>query len=107
MIRRIFKVKNEEQFINKLGSNRTLLLTNDTYDLTNIIMKYDKNIYFQNVYDGRELILQNIKNLKIVGKRDNPVSILVQPRYATVLNFINSKNITLKNLKIGHAPEEG
>ena len=50
--------------------------------------------------DGRQLTILNLNDVTIRGE-DN-VTILVDPRYAYVLNFINCQNITLENLTLGH-----
>ena len=94
-------------FVNKIGSNKTLILENDIYDLSEIKMEYDKNVFFRDEFDGQELVIRNIENLRIEKKKKKRVLICVSPRYATVLNFHNVNNIYLENIQLGHYPEEG
>lgn len=104
---KLVKIKSAKDFVNEIGSNKTLVLEQNCYDLSDIIMDYDKNIFFRDEFDGQELVIKNVKNLRIIGEGKNRVQIFVSPSHATVLNFYNSKNIHLENLQIGHYPEEG
>lgn len=60
-------------------------------------------------YDGFELCVEDADNLMIAGSvtdEDGTVSlnseICTDPRYANVINFRNSDNVTVVGLKIGH-----
>ena len=114
-------VENEKQFLDELGSNRTIYIaSNTTLNLSKILeypdlcRKYgigmtdnasnsDFNVLSEEVFDGRQLTLKNIENLSIVGQTGS--QIVVEPRYARVLNFLFCHNIVLRNLTIGHTQE--
>ena len=53
--------------------------------------------------DGRQLELINVDNLTIRGSGD--CYIVVEPRYANVLNFYKCSLVTIENLTIGHTEE--
>ena len=52
-------------------------------------------------FDGKELDIAGMSNLTIEGEGDM-AGIIVEPRYAYVLSFFNCKDITLRNLTLGH-----
>lgn len=53
------------------------------------------------VFDGQEVVIREVNNVYIKG---NGAELIVTPRYATVLTFVNCHDIVLDNLKIGHTP---
>lgn len=97
-------VSTAEEFINALGSNRKILLKEGVYNLSSVKLQDDSNkqVYWKEVYDGNELYLDGIRNLTIEGIGSVPTEIVIEPRYAYVLNFINSSNINISNIKAGH-----
>lgn len=52
-------------------------------------------------YDGKEIDLAGFSNLTIEGE-GAMAGIIVEPRYAYVLSFFNCRDITLRNLTLGH-----
>ncbi|HET6442006.1 MAG TPA: right-handed parallel beta-helix repeat-containing protein [Phycisphaerae bacterium] len=58
-------------------------------------------------FDGNTLTIRNVEGLKIIGKGEQPVRLLVRPRYVFVLNFEHCKDVEMVNLVMGHAPQEG
>ena len=46
--------------------------------------------------------LDGIHNLTIQGAEDGQSEIVVEPRYANVINFLNCSNISISNIKAGH-----
>ena len=56
----------------------------------------------QEIYDGPELMLTGIHNLTIQGVGDKKSEIVIEPRYAFVMNFQDCSNITIENIKAGH-----
>lgn len=104
------KVKTAEQFLNAINSDTRIIVENDLLDLTealNNIDSYDEKktdnvgAYSISEYDGLSLVVCNIKNLSIEGKKAD-IHLQVKPRYADVFKFISCKGISLKNLKMGH-----
>ena len=52
-------------------------------------------------FDGKELDIAGFSNLTIEGE-GQMAGIIIEPRYAYVLSFFNCKDITLRNLTLGH-----
>jgi len=102
-IHKYIEISNTDDFISNLCSNNKLVLTKGYYDLLDFSGGND-NVYKEEVYDGKELIVKDISNITVVG--DNS-TLLVSPRYANVINFINCTNIKLIGLTIGHTPYKG
>lgn len=102
-------VSNVEEFFAALGSNKHIKMKPGTYNITDLKQGYSesKNIYWEEVFDGNELVLDGIDNLTLEGLGDKPVEIVVEPRYADVLTFLNSSKISIKNIKAGHTIEKG
>jgi hypothetical protein len=44
-------------------------------------------------------LLKDVFNLTIEGIGEEPSQILIEPRYAYVLSFINAENIKINNIK--------
>lgn len=59
-----------------------------------------QRIVSERVDDGRQLSIVGFKDITIEGEGHS--KIVVEPRYAFCLNFINCQNITIHNLTIGH-----
>jgi len=59
------------------------------------------------VFDGYEIIINNVSNFTIKAEEGAEVKLLVDPRYAYVLSFNNCKNINISGVIAGHYPEKG
>ena len=118
-------VSDEREFLSSIKSNRLIRIKDGTVlNLTNMLN--DKNffsvegrLWTEDYYtqrlggkelvvscsrsDGRQLDLINVNNMEIRGGKD--CYIIVEPRYANVLNFYGCSDITLTNLTIGHTEE--
>ena len=116
------RVYTAEQFLNALGSNRNVLVAKNTeINLTPILndqssfrTRYKmwmpdastgiaggrETVVSEEVFDGRQLTLVNMKQLVIEGEQNS--RIVVEPRYAFCLNFVDCNNCTVRNLTIGH-----
>lgn len=101
-------VRTAEEFINALGSNKRILLAPGVYDLSGVSQMTPPNsaVTWEQVYDGKELDIRNVSNLTIEGSSTGKTEIRVTPRYAFILNFKDSSNITIKNITAGHTPAE-
>jgi hypothetical protein len=64
-------------------------------------VKLQKGVWWQDVFDGGEITLTGVKNLTI--RSENREEIVVDPRYAFVLNFIDCSNIRIENIRAGHS----
>lgn len=102
-------VSNVDELFAALGTDKNIKLKPGTYNLSDLKQGYvdSKNISWEEVYDGNELVLKGISDLTIEGLGDEPVEIVVEPRYADVLTFLNCNNISIKNVKAGHTIEKG
>lgn len=120
-----FNVGNEREFMSALGSNRIINIKDGTtLNLTKQLNKEDFFGYYGRLwtddyygerngeaelivscerFDGRQLELLNVHNLTIRGGKD--CKIVVEPRYANVLNFYRCSHISLENLTVGHTEE--
>ena len=118
----VVMVDNELDFISALAPNKTVILREGTHlNLTpllndeEVFQRYGRafvtlteeahangapTVVSNFVSDGRELTLLNINNLTIRGEKD--CSIVVEPRYAYVLNFEGCNNIRVECLTLGH-----
>ena len=116
------RVYTAEQFLNALGSNRNVLVAKDTEinltpmldnqslfrtrykmwmpDASQGIADGRETVVSEEVFDGRQLTLVNMKQLVIEGERNS--RIVVEPRYAFCLRFVDCSQCTVSNLTIGH-----
>lgn len=104
--RKSIKIENEIELVKAIDSGRELLLMPGKYDLSSLDYLKGESIFHEEVYDGLEIIIKGVNNLSIFSENDRS-EITVSPRYANVLTFRDSENITLTNLIIGHRPEPG
>ena len=95
-----------EELISALGSNRRILLKEGLYNLTAVDPGYvSSSVYFSERPDGYELFLDGVHNLTIEGTGNQRSEIVVEPRYANVMNFQNCSNISIVNIKAGHTED--
>ncbi|MCL1905463.1 MAG: right-handed parallel beta-helix repeat-containing protein [Clostridiales bacterium] len=100
------RVSTAEEFINALSSNTKILLNPGIYNFSSLAgADKNKQIYWGKVFDGYELFLDGIHNLTIEGAGKDPSTLIVSPRYAFVMKFINSTDINIINIKAGHTEE--
>ena len=103
--RKEIRVSTTDEFIKTIGSNKTIKLAPGTYNLTQSkLANLPKGLSWEEVFDGKQLNLNGIKNLTIEGSGSKPSELIVEPRYAFVLNFTDSANIKISNIKAGHSP---
>ena len=113
-------VKNVDEFLAALGSDRDILLAEGCYDLSTASdygRDYADGPYtWREVYaaDGEadggsfELVIRDVRNLNIAGDTDDIRRVVLQavPRYANVLCFENCQ-VTLGALTAGHTEAPG
>ena len=97
-------VADEIELIENISSNVSIKLKKKDYNISNLVLDEDPNIYFDDVFDGKQLILDNISNLSIIGETVD-TQILASPRYANVITFKNCSDIRIESLIIGHTKE--
>ena len=105
-------VKTVDEFLAAIGSDRTIVLDGELFDLstaTNYGSVGGEYYYWQESYDGPELVIHDLTGLTIQGDPANPAAITMAaiPRYANVLNFRGCENITLNGFTAGHTKEPG
>jgi hypothetical protein len=103
----VIEVSNAKELLENIASNKTIKLKAGEYDLLNVKDLNNSHIKFENVSDGQQLIISDISNLTIEGLKGAEVKLLVNPRYANVLTFKNSINISISNVIAGHYPDKG
>lgn len=92
-----------EELIAALGSDRIIYLNEGVYNLTAADPGYTSPaVYFGEQHDGPELFLEDVHNLTIQGIGDKQSQIVVEPRYANVMNFRDCSNISIVNIEAGH-----
>lgn len=92
--------KDTISFLSSIHNNSYINIEKNTYDLLSNINEVT-NVEISEVYDGKELLIKDINNVYIRG---NGAELIVKPRYATVLTFVNCHDIVLENMKVGHTP---
>jgi len=120
-----YTVTKESELLSALGSNRTINIADGTtLNLSKVLEVQDYFVVYNRLwcddyyperqnasefivscsrFDGRQLDLIGLHDLTIRG--GNNCTIVVEPRYANVLNFYNCRNIRIENLTIGHTQE--
>ena len=107
----VYTVSTVDEFIAAIGPDREIRLEEGTYDLSTA-STYAKETgnewcYWEEVYDGYELVIQNAKNLNITGAGKDSVTISATPRYAQVLQLYGCENISMTGFTAGHTKEPG
>ncbi len=105
----VITVSNEREFIKAIGPDRVIRLQPRVYNLSTLNPHEDYSRYldWEEVFDGEQLVLIDLENLTIEGAGDIPARVVVEPRYAFVLTFVDSNNIKISNIEAGHTPEKG
>ena len=103
----IIRISTAEAFVENIGENRTLELDPGEYVLSDVKDRKMDFVRWDPNFDGKTLTIRNVEGLRIVGKGNKPVKLIVHPRYVFVLNFENCKDVEMVNLVFGHAPDEG
>lgn len=101
----VIKVTTPEEFVKAIGPDRVIEMSPGEYNLSTLKQSHMDYIVWRQAFDGYDLVVRKIKNLKIVGLGEERVKIIVEPRYVYVLNFENVEGIELQNLELGHSPE--
>jgi len=112
----VYRVKNATEFILALGDNRIIILeTGPAYNISEgfrddmvwAFINGEDKISVGVDYDGPSLVLNQIENLTIRSEGSRPLRLLSEATHSFVLTFEQCKNISIINLEIGHAPEQG
>lgn len=101
------QVSTAEELIVAIGPNRTIELSPGEYVLSDVKDRYMDFIRWDPTTAGKTVTIRKVQNLRIVGVGKEPVRLIVRPYSVFVLNFEDCKNVSLENLVLGHAPQEG
>jgi hypothetical protein len=101
-------VDNANEFVEAIGSNRIIQLRGSPIHLSSVPPeKRGTNFRYSKEFDGNELVIFGVQNLKIIGMGATPVKVITKPVYGDVIVFENCTNITIENVDAGHSPEKG
>lgn len=115
-------VSSAKEFIESLGSNRTIVVAHDTEINLTPYLSNERNftgvagrasltneeiddvtgpcVISEYAVDGQQLTLKGLRNLIIQGERG--ARIVVEPRYSYVFSLVDCEHVTFDNLTIGH-----
>ena len=98
-----------EEFLDAIGSNRKIIVDTALLDQSKADTGKDGTNYsWEEVFDGRQLVIHDVDNLTICGKAGRNSNVIsAAPRYAQVLTFRNCTNVSVENLTVGHTKEPG
>ncbi len=98
-----------QQFLDAIGSNTTIQLKGHSFHISDLasLTQSSTNYEFREVYDGFELLIHDVRNLKIVGLGNTPVRLYAKPEYGNVLSFERCNTITIENVDAGHGASKG
>ena len=103
-------VSDVDALLAAIAPNTTIYLKAGTYDLSTASgYGSDAGEYYRwlEQYDGPELLISSVDNLRIVGEgRENTV-IAVIPRYANVFNLNDCEGFEISGVTLGHTEEPG
>jgi len=96
-------VRTAQEFLDAIGSNTTILLEEGLYNLseTDPYELSNDHIAWEDVWRGKELCIRNIRNLTIRGESPG-CRIVVDPRGAEVMRFLECAGITVESITLGH-----
>jgi hypothetical protein len=103
----IINVKDEEELLRAIGSDKTIVLEPKDYIISNVKKFKSDFIEWDKEFDGYQIVIKNLKNLRIFGDKNNKSRIIVEPQYADVLIFKNISYMNISNIIAGHAPKRG
>ena len=101
-------VTTADEFLAAIGSNSVIYVDAPLIDLStagNYGGAGGVNYYWMEVYDGPCLVIQGVRNLKIIGQGKDITTLQATPRYADVLRFDSCSGIGISDLTAGHLRE--
>jgi len=100
-------VNNAYEFVDAIGSNRIIEISNTIYLSEINEGKRDEHYWINTEWDKHELIVAGVYNLEIIGQGSAPIKIITSDVESEVVNFENCKNIKISNINAGHGPKKG
>lgn len=104
------RVSTVDELLSAIAPGASIFLEAGVYDLASAEgygAVGGEYYYWQESYDGPELIISGVDGLTIEAESADAATICAEPRYADVLSFESCSNITLKNFTAGHTEEPG
>lgn len=111
-------VTTAEEFVEAIAPDTTIVVNASYLNLTEYIAEIweldreswnadHEYVQIEECYDGALLVIQNTDGLVITGATEQyaDTEIVVEPRYADCLKFVNCNNITLSYMTIGHTDQ--
>lgn len=99
-----------DEFLGAIAPNTEIILDSTLYDLSTATGygQTDGDYYYWNeAFDGPELVISEVDNLIIRGSGKDSTTISAMPRYANVLSFSACNNVALYDFTAGHTKEQG
>ena len=101
-----------DEFLSAIGPDRIIVLNGDLFDLStaaNYGSIGGEYYFWQDSYDGPELVIHDVHGMIIQSASEEPVSTVLSatPRYANVLNLRYCEDVTLAGFTAGHTKEPG
>ncbi len=106
----VYHVSTVDELLAAIGPERIIDLGDGVYDLSTASgygSECTDAYYWNETYDGYELVINNVSGMRITGDDAETPQIVTRPRYANVLRFENCDSIRLASLYIGHTVEPG
>jgi Right handed beta helix region len=101
-------VSTTDELIGAIESNRIIRLKESKYLLSDLNpASGNPKVKIERVHDGFHIVIQDVKNLKIIGAIQQGSKLITNTRYANVLSFRNCEEVSLENIEAGHAPYRG
>ena len=105
-------VSTVDELLSAIGPDRTIVLEGELFDLStaaNYGSVGGEYYFWQESYDGPELVIHDVSGLTISSESDDPAATTLAaiPRYANVLNLRDCSNIMLVGFTMGHTKEPG
>ena len=94
---KVVEVNNINDLIKEINSDKYIILKSGSYNIGESHGYLDEKVDCRN----GQLTIKNVKNLTIVGEGSVPIEIYTD-NYGLVLYIVNSENVTLHNLRVGH-----
>ncbi|HEY8392733.1 MAG TPA: right-handed parallel beta-helix repeat-containing protein [Capillibacterium sp.] len=99
----VITVSTPEEFIEAIGPDRIIRIEADVLQLPDELLPIDnKYVTQEEVWDGYQLLIQDVANMTITGAGEKPVKILAQSRYAYIFAFVNAEKIKIEGVEAGH-----
>ena len=107
----VYTVSTVDELIAAIGPDREIQLEPGTYDLSEASTYAGETgnewCYWEEVYDGYELVIQFTNNLTITGAGKGETILSAAPRYAQVLRLNSCRNVSMTGFTAGHTVEPG